>query len=75
VGQYHRRDSGADPDHAASSSHPATARNVLPQQVRYAEPVFHDWYLTYFVKQQKAERRVLVGVEVASHGGLQKIVG
>jgi hypothetical protein len=31
--------------------------------------------LTYFVELQEVERCVLVGIEVASYGGLQKIVG
>jgi hypothetical protein len=31
--------------------------------------------LTYFVKLQKVEWFVLVGIEAASYGGLQKIVG
>jgi hypothetical protein len=30
--------------------------------------------LTYFVELQKVERFVLVGIEVASYGGLQKVV-
>jgi hypothetical protein len=36
---------------------------------------FPRFVLTYFVELQKVERCVLVGIEVASYGGLQEIVG
>jgi hypothetical protein len=74
MGRYHHRHPGAHPHHAATSSHTTATGNVLPQQVR-SPGVFPRLGLTYFVKLQKVEWFVLVGIEVASYGGLQKIVG
>lgn len=74
MGRYHHRDSRADPDHAASSSHAATAGNVLPQQVRIPNQ-YPRLAFDILCEQQKVERRFFVGVAVASHSGHQKIVG
>ena len=80
MGRCHRRHPGAYPHHAGSSSYTTTAGDVLPQQVRllFAGRVFTPISVSadlLLLKLQEVEWFVLVGIEVASYGGLQKIVG